>query len=153
MPPELLARSGKVVTRVKLEVKEVLYAQPTEADGSGRREYLKKVDYLECQAVDGFSRGDKVVVFLVSYEGQYAVPRYGGTNCTLGFKVSRFDAPITKALRAEAAVPARSRRDVRSNHVAEWRSHDAVGVAKYEAERAASRGQDIPAENPVRPPE
>ncbi len=46
---------------------------------------------------DGLSKGDKVLVFLIEYEGGYNIPDYQGSSCNLGVKLKTFYDPIIEA--------------------------------------------------------
>jgi hypothetical protein len=46
---------------------------------------------------DGLSKDDKVLVFLIEYEGDYSIPDYQGSSCNLGVKLKTFNDPIIEA--------------------------------------------------------
>lgn len=51
------------------------------------RESAERISSIECEGFDGLEVGDDILVFMVPYEGEYAVPNRSGTNSLLGYKL------------------------------------------------------------------
>ncbi len=51
------------------------------------REDAARVRTLASDCFNDLEVGDRVLVFMVRYEGSYAIPRYWGANSTMGFRV------------------------------------------------------------------
>ncbi|MCE5276764.1 MAG: hypothetical protein ABFD92_06795 [Planctomycetaceae bacterium] len=117
-------------------IEKLFYADTAVGDSQQRvpdseQAKLMAASVLKCPAADSLSIGDRVVVFLIPYEGGYAVPRFGGTNCTLGIKIRRDDHLLIRLLQAEADAPDKSRLRVRDSHLEEWRDYDPEGACWY----------------------
>ena len=48
-------------------------------------ESAARINNIECDGFEGVEVGDKILVFMIPYEGQYAVPNRIGTNSHLGY--------------------------------------------------------------------
>lgn len=71
------------VTSGHLEIKDVILCP------QHLREQVRQIRSLECEGFDGLAPGDTALVFMVPYEGQYAIPNRLGTNCSLGYKLPK----------------------------------------------------------------
>lgn len=49
---------------------------------------VERIRTLRSDALTGLEPGDRVLVCMVAYEGQYAIPSFFGTNCAVGHRVS-----------------------------------------------------------------
>lgn len=75
--------------------------------------------------------GDKLLVFLVEYENDHAMPDYRHTPTHLGFRLDSFSAPIVTAVQAYLRDGKISDRDQKI-----WRKYDPRGLNHY-LEKAA----------------
>lgn len=81
----------------EIEIKEVIFSLPTKDIKSF------SVNTIKCNGgFSGLSKGDNVMVFLIEYEGAYAIPEYQGSSCNLGIKLKSFNDPIIGAARRAA---------------------------------------------------
>jgi hypothetical protein len=49
-------------------------------------EAASRIRYLETTGSGGLAIGDTVAVFMIRYEGTYAIPNWGGSNVPIGYK-------------------------------------------------------------------
>jgi hypothetical protein len=76
----------------ELRIERIVFSKPTKDLKTFSAEKMK------CNGgFDGLSKGDKVLVFLIEYEGDYNIPDYQGSSCNLGVKLKTFNDPIIEA--------------------------------------------------------
>ena len=103
----------------ELDVENVIFRSPTKDMQSFAAKRLKSDG-----GFTGLSKGDKVLVFLIKYEGGYALPDYQGTSCRLGAKLESFDDPIIDAVKRMAKNRVIDKKDESA-----WEKYDAKGLA------------------------
>ena len=100
--PEL--RPGPIVD-ARLEIHELLFAAPAISPGydesvaatyQGQR-------WIESEGFRGLAVGDKLVLFLTAYEGDYALAPIAGANTEVGVKVDSWNDPILARARRYGA--------------------------------------------------
>jgi len=53
---------------------------------------VRRIESLSCDKMYGLEEGDRVFVFMVPYEGAYAIPGFTSTNCAIGYRVPPEDS-------------------------------------------------------------
>lgn len=102
----------------EIEIKSVIFSSPTKDVKAFSSNVLK------CNGgFSGLSKGDKVLVFLIEYEGDHAIPEYQGSSCNLGVKLKSFNDPIIEAARRTAMNGFIDQKD----HSI-WKIHDPKGL-------------------------
>ena len=64
-----------------IQVKAVICCPPN------LRESAERISGIECEGFDELEVGDNILVFMVPYEGAFAVPNRSGTNSRLGYRL------------------------------------------------------------------
>ena len=103
----------------ELRVERIVFSKPT------RDLEAFSADIMKCNGgFDGLSKGDKVLVFLIEYEGEYNVPDYRGSSCHLGVKLKTFNDPII-----EAAKRFGMKGLIKETDQLIWKHYDSQGLA------------------------
>jgi hypothetical protein len=84
---------GKDFIVGKLKVQEILYRNLS------LNKKRKSLGYISSNGFDGLKLGDKAIIFIIEYEGDYAIPSFSGTNCKIGYKLDSWQDPIINAVR------------------------------------------------------
>ena len=85
--------SGKYTYRGTVEIKEIIYRESIEK----RQEF--KYKYFCSDGFNSISKGDKLLVFFIEYEQDYAIPNFSGGNCNLGYIIKNFDDEIVRGVK------------------------------------------------------
>lgn len=116
---------GDVVSGT-LKINKVLLQRGT------RDKIFKSASFMTSRGFDGLEVGDKILVFVVEYDGGYGIPNYHGSGSKLGIKVRDFDEPILSAVEAMIQHPERNMLK-NKRHLAAWQRCDPEGVHHYRA--------------------
>jgi hypothetical protein len=84
--------------------------------------------YLQSEGFDGLKRGDKLIVFLNSYDDGAAIRPVLGSNCPVGIKLKDWNDPIVPAVKAVCGSSDVKKVLADEKHRAAWRRFDPVGV-------------------------
>jgi hypothetical protein len=116
----------------ELRIERVVFAKPT------RDLKTFSVDIIRCDGgFDGLSKGDKVLVFLIEYEGNYNIPDYQGSSCHLGVKLKTFNDPII-----EAAERFGQKGRIEEADRSIWKHYDPQGLTYRLEIQSAEQGHD-----------
>jgi hypothetical protein len=102
----------------ELRIERIVISKPT------RDLKTFSADILTCNGgFDGLSKNDKVMVFLIEYEGDYNIPDYQRSSCNLGVKIETFDDSIIEAAKRFAM-----RGFIGKEDYAIWKQYDPEGL-------------------------
>jgi hypothetical protein len=119
----------------ELRIERIVFSKPT------RDLKTFSADIMKCNGgFDRLSKGDKVLVFLIEYEGEYSIPDYQGSSCSLGVKLKTFNDPII-----EAAKRFGMKGLIEEADQSIWKHHDPQGLAyRLEIQSAEQGHEDCP---------
>ena len=132
-----IAPAGSHLFGGELRIERIVFSKPT------RDLKTFSADIMKCNGgFNGLSKGDKVLVFLIEYEGEYSIPDYQGSSCNLGVKLKTFNDPII-----EAAKRFGMKKFIEEADQSIWKHYDPQGLAYrlkiQRAEHLGGGGPDI----------
>lgn len=105
------------------------------------RRSTQKVDFQNASffkssgGFDGLKKGDKIIVFIDSYDGGYGVVPVSDTHCHLGLKITGFDDPVIDAtkmwLSKKGDFFEQGKLAVDEKFAKVWRKYDKVGLEAF----------------------